>query len=191
MVRKRGVGGKCRRAKVNTRPEIVVRPAPARPNEARIIIAGNIRKAAIGRSGTTTLKKEGDGATPVGAFALREVIYRRDRMLRPRTPLPVRPLHVEDGWCEDPKDRNYNRRVRLPYSGASVDRLTRADDLYDLVVVLGYNDRPRVKGRGSAIFMHLARPGYTPTAGCIALSRRDLLLLLKLARPGAKIRVTR
>ena len=96
---------------------------------------------------------------------------------------------ADDGWCEDPADRNYNRLVKLS-PGSSADRLTREDSLYDLVLVLGHNDRPRVKGRGSAIFVHLARPGYAPTAGCIALSQHDLLMLLAELRRGSAIVVT-
>lgn len=145
-------------------------------------------QAAIGRSGFTASKREGDGATPIGRWTLREVLYRADRGSRPRTLLPLRRIRAEHGWCEDPQDRNYNRPVRLPYAGGA-DSLKRTDHLYDLVVVLGYNDRPRIKGRGSAIFIHLARPGYTPTQGCIALTRRDLLLLLEHAPPGTQLMV--
>jgi L,D-peptidoglycan transpeptidase YkuD (ErfK/YbiS/YcfS/YnhG family) len=136
------------------------------------------------------LKREGDGGTPLGCFPVRQVLYRADRMRRPRTTLPLRAIGEYDGWCEDPADRNYNRLVRLS-AASSADRLKRDDHLYDLVLVLGYNDRPRVRGRGSAIFMHLARPGFAPTAGCIALERRDLLMLLAGLRRGAGIVVMR
>jgi L,D-peptidoglycan transpeptidase YkuD (ErfK/YbiS/YcfS/YnhG family) len=136
------------------------------------------------------LKREGDGGTPLGCFPARQVLYRADRMRRPRTTLPLRAIGEYDGWCEDPADRNYNRLVRLS-AASSADRLKRDDHLYDLVLVLGYNDRPRVRGRGSAIFMHLARPGFAPTAGCIALERRDLLMLLAGLRRGAGIVVMR
>jgi L,D-peptidoglycan transpeptidase YkuD (ErfK/YbiS/YcfS/YnhG family) len=118
------------------------------------------------------------------------VLYRADRGKRPRTQLPVRAIRVSDGWCDDPVEANYNRLVTLP-AARSAEGLWRADRLYDVVVVLGYNDRPRVKGRGSAVFVHLARPGYTPTDGCIALSRRDLVRLLARARLGSAILVTR
>jgi L,D-peptidoglycan transpeptidase YkuD (ErfK/YbiS/YcfS/YnhG family) len=136
------------------------------------------------------LKREGDGATPMGRFAMRQALYRADRGPRPRTALPLRAIRSTDGWCEDPSDANYNRLVKLSarYRG---DRLTREDQLYDLIIVLGYNDVPRLRGRGSAIFVHLAREGYTPTAGCIGLSRRDLLLLLAQVRRGSPIVVTR
>jgi L,D-peptidoglycan transpeptidase YkuD (ErfK/YbiS/YcfS/YnhG family) len=147
-------------------------------------------RAALGRSGIRASKREGDGATPLGRFRVREVLYRADRGRRPRTRLPVRAIEAQDGWCEDPHDRNYNRPVRLPYT-ASTESMKREDHLYDLVVVLGYNDHPRVKGRGSAIFMHLARPGYRPTEGCVALARCDLERVLALLGPGDEIVVTR
>ena len=92
----------------------------------------------------------------------------------------------DDGWCDDPVDRNYNRLVTLP-SRRSAEGLKRADQLYDLVLVLGYNDRPRVRGKGSAIFVHLARPGLSPTDGCIALSPHDLRMLLTELRPDSTI----
>jgi len=169
---------------------IVVRPAPGRPCQARVQLAHGVRSAAIGRGSVRALKAEGDGGTPLGRFAVRRVLYRADRGLRPRTWLPVRAIRETDGWCDDPLDRNYNRLITLP-SPRSAEGLKRADDLYDLVLVLGYNDRPRVRGKGSAIFVHLARPGYTPTEGCIAFSRRDLLAVLAEIRRGTDIVVMR
>lgn len=141
----------------------------------------------IGRSGQRVLKREGDGATPIGTWPLREAYYRSDRSLRPRTQLPLRRIRSIDGWCDEPRDRNYNRRVRLPYP-ASAEDMTRSDPLYDLVIVIGYNDRPRRRGAGSAIFIHLARADWTPTAGCIALKRRDIMRLASWLRPGDLIR---
>jgi len=114
------------------------------------------------------------------------VLYRADRMKRPRTLLPVRPLEPDDGWCDAIGDRNYNRPVRHPYP-AGAERLWREDALYDLIVVLDHNRRPRVQGAGSAIFMHVARPGYRPTEGCIALARQHLLLVLAGAAPGTRV----
>ncbi|HKA64668.1 MAG TPA: L,D-transpeptidase family protein [Methyloceanibacter sp.] len=149
-------------------------------------MAHGVRRAALGRSGIKALKREGDGATPLGRFQVHQVLYRADRLMRPRTVFPLRAIRADDGWCEDPADRSYNRLVKLsPRSGA--DRLTRDDNLYDLILVLGHNDRPRVKGRGSAIFVHLARSGYAPTAGCIALSLHDLLMLLAELRRGSAL----
>jgi L,D-peptidoglycan transpeptidase YkuD (ErfK/YbiS/YcfS/YnhG family) len=174
---------------VRVKRDIALRRAPGNPREGRLLLAHGGRRAALGRSGIKALKREGDGATPLGRFPVRQVLFRAGRLPRPRTPLPLRAIRADDGWCEDPADRNYNRLVKLsPRSRA--DRLTRDDHLYDLILVLGHNDRPRLRGRGSAIFVHLARPGYSPTAGCIALSRHDLLMLLSELRRGSAIMVT-
>jgi L,D-peptidoglycan transpeptidase YkuD (ErfK/YbiS/YcfS/YnhG family) len=151
------------------------------------LICGNLRfRCALGRSGARAVKHEGDGASPRGTFAVREIYYRGDKLLRPHATLPLRRLRPDDGWCDAVGDRNYNRRVRHPYP-TSAERLWRSDGLYDLVVVLGYNDRPRVQGLGSAIFMHVAKPGYSPTEGCVALRRPDLEKLLSVIGPRTRI----
>ncbi|MGH6827103.1 L,D-transpeptidase family protein [Methyloceanibacter sp.] len=166
--------------------DIALRRAPGNPSEGRLALAHGVRRAALGRSGIKALKRESDGATPPGRFPVRQVLYRAGRVTRPRTQFPIHAIGPNDGWCEDPADRNYNKLVRLS-TRTHADSLSRADHLYDLVIVLGYNDRPRVRGRGSAIFVHLARPGYAPTAGCIALSRHDLSMLLSELRRGSAI----
>jgi L,D-peptidoglycan transpeptidase YkuD (ErfK/YbiS/YcfS/YnhG family) len=151
------------------------------------LAAGPLRVAvALGRSGLRADKREGDGATPRGRFRPLRVWWRSDRGPRPRTLLPVRRITPDDGWCEDPADRRYNRPVRLA-AGSSGDRLWRADHLYDLVLELDHNVRPRVAGRGSAVFVHVARPGLRPTAGCVALPAPSLRRLL--ARIGCKTRI--
>jgi L,D-peptidoglycan transpeptidase YkuD (ErfK/YbiS/YcfS/YnhG family) len=162
---------------------IVVRRAPGRPCQARVQLAHGVRQAAIGRGSIRPLKREGDGGTPLGRFPVRLVLYRADRAFRPRVPLPVQAIRDTDGWCDDPDDRNYNRLITVP-SRRSAEGLKREDNLYDLMLALGFNDRPRIKGKGSAIFVHLARPGYTPTEGCIAFSYRDLLAVLAEIRRG-------
>lgn len=134
------------------------------------------------------LKREGDGASPIGDFALRQAYYRPDRTGRPRIHLPLSRVRTHDGWCDDPHDRNYNRPVRHPYP-ASAERMWREDRLYDLIVVLGYNDRPRVAGRGSAIFMHVASPEMKPTEGCVALQHRHLQRLLQSLRRGTRMKI--
>lgn len=174
------------------RRPIVVRRAPGKPHEARIQLSHGVRRAALGRGSVRPLKREGDGGTPLGRLPFRLVLYRADRLSRPRTSLRVSAIRADDGWCDDPADRNYNRRVRLPQNEqGGAEGLMRDDGLYDIVLVLGYNDRPRIKNRGSAIFSHLARDGYTPTEGCIALSRRDLLAVLAEARRGTAFLVMR
>lgn len=143
---------------------------------------------ALGRTGRRARKREGDGATPMGLFTLCEVFYRPDRVRRPQAGLAVRATRPSDGWCDDARDGNYNRKVRLPYA-ASAETLWRDDRIYDVIVVLDHNRRPRARGRGSAIFMHVARPGYAPTAGCIALSLADLRHLLGVLGRAAAVDV--
>ena len=139
---------------------------------------GSLRfRCALGRSGCSIDKREGDGNTPIGTWRLREAFFRADRLSRPRTGLKIRAIVQQDGWCDAPMDPNYNRLVHHPYP-VSAEHLWRDDNLYDLVVVLGFNDTPPIKGRGSAIFLHCARDDYAPTQGCVAISRRDLVRLL-------------
>jgi L,D-peptidoglycan transpeptidase YkuD (ErfK/YbiS/YcfS/YnhG family) len=132
----------------------------------------------VGRSGIMGDKREGDGATPVGAWPMRRVLYRADRLARPQTALLVSAIAQGDGWCDAPGDARYNRPVRLPYP-ASAETLWREDGVYDLIVPLGYNDVPAVSGAGSAIFLHVARPDFAPTEGCVALALADLLMVLR------------
>jgi L,D-peptidoglycan transpeptidase YkuD (ErfK/YbiS/YcfS/YnhG family) len=147
-------------------------------------------RCTLGRSGVIAAeaKREGDGASPLGAWLVRRVLYRPDRGPAPITALPVSPIATDDGWCDAPEDPAYNRPVKRPYP-ASHEAMWRDDHLYDLVVVLGYNDDPPAPGMGSAIFLHLAREGYQPTEGCVALSRPDLETFLALADPGAVVEV--
>lgn len=134
-------------------------------------------KCALGHSGMSANKREGDGATPIGRFPLRRVLYRADRLTLPYTELPTSVIEPSDGWCDDPASPDYNRQVRLPIT-ASHEHLWRMDELYDIVVVLGHNDDPPVAGLGSAIFLHVAKPDFAPTEGCVAIARGDLLALL-------------
>ena len=138
---------------------------------------------ALGRSGIVGRKVEGDGGTPVGRFPLRRLLYRHDRMGRPHTRLPASPVQLHQGWCDDPNSPCYNRQVSLP-SRFGRERLWRADGLYDLILVIGHNDRPALPGAGSAVFIHVARPDLAPTEGCIAFAPDDLLLLLRRLGPG-------
>ena len=141
---------------------------------------------ALGRTGIKANKREGDGATPRGTFRPKRLWWRADRIVRPATLLPARRIRPDDGWCEDPADRRYNKPVKLaPESKA--DRLMRADALYDFIVEIDHNTRPRVAGRGSAVFIHVARAGFAPTAGCVALEIGALRRLL--ARVGPRTRI--
>jgi L,D-peptidoglycan transpeptidase YkuD (ErfK/YbiS/YcfS/YnhG family) len=153
-------------------------------------LAGSKVRCALGPAGVVaaSAKREGDGASPAGVWPIRRVLYRPDRGPAPQTALPVAAIAQDDGWCDAPQDGGYNRPVKLPYP-ASAERMWRDDGLYDLVVVLGHNDDPPVAGMGSAIFLHLARPDYAPTHGCIAVRREDLDALLRLAGPGDAVEI--
>ena len=132
------------------------------------------RICAVGRTGIGKKEKEGDGLTPQGAWPLRRVFYRADKLAPPKTILPRAPTTPADGWCDAPGDPKYNQLVRLPYP-ASAEHMWHQDSLYDVVVVVGFNDSPVIQGAGSAIFLHIATPDYAPTAGCVALRKEDLL----------------
>ena len=144
------------------------------------------RRAAIGPAGIAIKRGEGDNITPIGAFPVREIFYRADRIPRPDTALPLRAIQEDDGWCDAANDPNYNRFVKLPYP-ASAETLWRDDRLYDLVLVLGYNDDPVVPGKGSAIFLHLAKPGYSATQGCVALAYDDAVAAIEQLKPGDQV----
>ncbi|MCR9255353.1 MAG: L,D-transpeptidase family protein [Alphaproteobacteria bacterium] len=146
---------------------------------------------ALGRSGVVPWaeKAEGDGATPAGLWPLRHVFYRPDRMEAPETRLPVAALTPDLGWSDDPSDPvRYNAPVRLPYPH-SHEVLWRDDHLYDVIVVMGINDGPPQPGKGSALFFHLAREGYGPTEGCVAVARSDMLSILKDCGPESVMEI--
>lgn len=144
------------------------------------LTAGALRPlpVALGRGSIKAHKREGDGSTPAGRFRPIRLWWRADRLPRPTTFLPVRRIGPNDAWCEDPTDRRYNRAF-LRSANEPGDRLRREDGLYDLIIEIDHNTRPRVARHGSAIFIHVARQGFAPTAGCVALQRSDLLQLLR------------
>jgi L,D-peptidoglycan transpeptidase YkuD (ErfK/YbiS/YcfS/YnhG family) len=146
-------------------------------------------RCALGRGGMRRDKREGDGATPIGRFALRRVFYRPDRIAPPATRLPVTPVEENMGWCDDPAHSAYNQLVFLPFPG-SHERLWRDDALYDLLAVIGWNDEPVAPGLGSAIFLHVASPDFAPTEGCVSVALDDLWALLAACGPGDCIRIT-
>jgi L,D-peptidoglycan transpeptidase YkuD (ErfK/YbiS/YcfS/YnhG family) len=154
-------------------------------SDGELDIDGRRVRCALGRAGVRPAadKREGDGASPLGVWPIRRVLYRPDREPAPRTGLPVAALTPDDGWCDAPEDPAYNRPVRLPYP-ASAEELWREDRVYDLIVILGHNDDPPVSPMGSAIFLHLIQPDGSPTAGCVAIQREDMLDLLARAQPG-------
>jgi L,D-peptidoglycan transpeptidase YkuD (ErfK/YbiS/YcfS/YnhG family) len=175
------MGGRENEVK-ETSGEILVFPS------GELLWRGEKMRCALGRSGVSEDKKEGDGATPVGSFPVRKVFYRADRVGENETALPARPIGEDDGWCDDPGDPDYNRPVTLPHP-ARHERMWREDNLYDIVVVLGYNDDPPISGKGSGIFLHAASGDYAPTEGCVAVSMKDLVALVREVSPGAVLRV--
>jgi len=140
----------------------------------------------LGRGGILANKREGDGGTPRGIFHPRRLWWRADRHKRPQTHLAVRAIRPEDAWCEDPGDRHYNRPIRR-IGEQPGDRLARKDHLYDFIVEIDHNTTPRIAGRGSAVFLHLARENFGPTAGCISMTRSSMLQLLRRLGPQTRI----
>ena len=163
----------------------------AKPGETRGFARLGARTfpCALGRAGLVADKREGDGGTPIGRFLFRRLLYRADRVPHIETPLPARHIEPADGWCDDPASPDYNRPVRLPHS-ARHERLWLEDHLYDLVVVIGHNDDPVTPGAGSAVFVHLAREDWSPTAGCIAFRREDLLWILSRVEQRDAVAIT-
>jgi L,D-peptidoglycan transpeptidase YkuD (ErfK/YbiS/YcfS/YnhG family) len=152
----------------------------------RLVWPTGAARAAAGRAGVARHKTEGDGATPAGTFLLISAFYRADRLPVPSTRLPLRALKPQDAWVDEPADANYNRLVSLPYPGHT-EMMWLDDGVYDLLVVIGYNVNPVVPGAGSAIFLHVAKPDFSPTAGCIAVEREVLVGLMPRLGPASRI----
>ena len=165
---------------------IEIRKAAGTISRGWLTVGGRTIPVALGRGGMLANKREGDGGTPKGRFRARRLWWRADRHMRPRTFLPVRPIRAEDAWCEDPAQRHYNRPVRLKRNQGG-DRLRRDDHLYDFIVEIDHNTSPRIAGRGSAVFLHLARENFAPTAGCISMTKPSMLQVLR--RLGRKTRI--
>ena len=166
---------------------LTVRSRPGNPTRGILLVGQRAIPVVLGRSGILANKREGDGATPRGVFQLRRLWWRADRGPRPRTRLPVRRITPDVAWCEDPRDRRYNRPF-LRSANEPGDRLWRTDALYDLIVEIDHNTRPRVAGRGSAVFLHVARPDRSPTAGCVAMGVAELRQLLSRLTPECRIK---
>lgn len=157
------------------------------PGRGRLHVGGLTLPCALGPAGVKRAKREGDGASPAGRFRLTAVCWRADRGPRPRVALPLRAIGPGDLWCDDPRAGLYNRPARAPFAGGA-ETMTRADRLYDVVVTLDHNQRPRVRGFGSAIFFHIARDGFAPTQGCVAIAPDAMRRLLpRLARHATMI----
>ena len=165
---------------------IVVAAWPGNRNSGVLRAGRMVLACALGTGGIGVKHREGDGVTPLGRHGTIRLRWRADRQRRPLTGLPMRAIRPHDGWCDDPAHRRYNALISLPFP-ASHETLWRADGVYDLVIEVDWNIRPRVRGRGSAIFIHIARDGFAPTAGCIALKARDLCRLLPLLSLNTKL----
>jgi L,D-peptidoglycan transpeptidase YkuD (ErfK/YbiS/YcfS/YnhG family) len=167
---------------------VTVRAAAGQRTRGWLTAGGQTIKVALGRGGIRANKREGDGGTPKGAFRPMRLWWRADRHPRPVTFLPVRAIGPEDAWCEDPADRHYNQPVWLN-SKQGGDRLKRDDHLYDFIIEIDHNTKPRIAGRGSAVFLHLARKDFLPTAGCVAMTKSAMLRLLKRLGPETRIKI--
>ena len=159
-------------------------------SDGRFVMGGAETLCVLGKGGVKPAadKREGDGATPLGTWPIRRLLYRPDKGPPPPTGLQTQTIAPDDGWCDAADDAAYNRPVKLPYP-ASHERMWREDDVYDLVLVLAHNDEPVAAGMGSAIFLHLQQPDGRKTEGCVALKRADMLRLLALACPGDAVEV--
>ncbi len=171
---------------VNRADLIVVRRRAGERCRGTLLFRGWRCPCALGRSGVSAFKREGDGASPRGRFPLRRIWLRPGKLRAPALRLPVRLTRPDDGWCDDPRHARSNRPVKLPFA-ASHEKMWRDDDIYDAVIEIGWNDRPARRGRGSAIFLHLARPGYAPTEGCVAIRAADMRRLLPMLTPRTRI----
>jgi L,D-peptidoglycan transpeptidase YkuD (ErfK/YbiS/YcfS/YnhG family) len=167
-------------------PSIRVGARPGRRSQGLLQAGFLTIRVALGRAGIKADKREGDGGTPRGQFHPVRLWWRADRLRAPRTMLPLRRISPADAWCENPRERRYNQPFGRSANEPG-DRLRRDDALYDLIIEIDHNTRPRVAGRGSAVFLHVARPGYGPTAGCVAMRRQDLQRLL--SRLTSKTRI--
>jgi len=169
---------------------LTVRARPGNPSQGLLVAGNAVFPCALGRGGISSNKREGDGATPLASMRILSGYYRSEHVAARRTKLCMTPIAASLGWCEVPEDRNYNRPVRIPY-GASHETMRREDRLYDYCLVLDWNISPRRRGRGSAIFLHLARPGFTPTQGCVAVSAKVMARLLPRLSDRTVLRVVR
>ena len=170
--------------------KLTVRARPGNRSQGLLVAGKAVFPCALGSGGVSSNKREGDGATPLGVMRILSGYFRGDHVEGKRTRLAMTPIDAALGWCEVPGDRNYNRPVKIPY-GASHETMRRADRLYDYCLVLDWNISPRRRGRGSAIFFHIARPGFTPTQGCVAVTEQVMKRLLPFLSDRTVLRVTR
>ena len=145
-------------------------------------------KCAIGKRGINIKKKEGDLVTPRGTFKIKQILYRKDRVNNLKTKLNKIIITKEMGWCDDSKSRSYNQLVKIPFK-YKCEKLYKVNNTYDIILVLNYNMKPARKKRGSAIFIHVAKKNYSPTKGCIAIKKRDLIKLINQINKKTKVKI--
>ena len=145
-------------------------------------------KCTLGKAGINVKKKEGDNITPLGTYKISKVYYRKDRIKKISSKLKLIKIKKNMGWCDDPNNKNYNQLIKIP-SKYSYERLFRNENIYDLIIVLNYNMNPVIKNKGSAIFIHIAKKRFQPTEGCIAISKKNLLYLIRNISKNTKIKI--
>ena len=152
------------------------------------LIAGDFKfKCSIGKSGVKKYKIEGDNSTPKGTFTIGNLYYRKDRVTKPITNLKIKIIKPNLGWCNDSKNKFYNREIKIQKK-ISHEKLYCKDHKYDYLIVINYNIKRTHPNKGSAIFIHLTK-NYNPTAGCVALKKKDFLILVKLINKKTKIKI--
>jgi len=153
------------------------------------LILGDYRiKCAIGKRGIGNKKREGDQITPKGKFKVKSILYRKDRLSHFKSKITKLPIKRDMGWCDDPKSKQYNKLIKLPFKG-SFEKLYRKDNTYDIILVLNYNLNPVRKGKGSAIFIHVAKKDFKSTLGCIAVSKKNLLKIVKKISSSTQVNI--
>ena len=145
-------------------------------------------KCALGKRGITEKKIEGDNKTPAGIFKFTSIFYRKDRIPKIRTKLKKILIEKNMGWCDDSSSKLYNKLIRFPYNFGA-EKLWLKQNIYDVIIIINYNTKPVVKKKGSAIFLHIAKKNYTPTKGCVAISRNDMNVLISKISTKTKLKI--
>ena len=145
-------------------------------------------RCSIGKRGISSKKREGDKKTPKGEFKLKYILYRKDRVFNFQTKLKKIKIDKKMGWCDDPKSNHYNKIINYPFKYSS-EKLWRKDNIYDIIIIIDYNLDPVIKNKGSAIFLHIAKRKYQQTAGCIAVSKRNIKLIASKINKRTKIKI--
>ena len=155
-------------------------------NKKYLTYQNNKVKCAIGKRGIGKKQKEGDQITPRGTFKIKKILYRKDKLNYLRSAIKKASIKKNMGWCDDPKSKNYNKLIKYPFNYKS-EKLYRSKNIYDIILVLDFNMRPIKKNKGSAIFIHISNNKYSPTQGCIAIKKKELLKMIEFIDKKTKI----